>query len=108
VLPDYTTKFAGLNGDYQKPAAAMQQLAQGYGVELVYYPSGPLLEYDPAKVTSPPTSPQELLDWAKAHPNKFEYAQPANSGPGRTLLMGLPYLLGDTNPRDPVNGWPKT
>jgi len=108
VLPDYTTKFAGLNGDYQKPAAAMQELAQGYGVELVYYPSGPLLEYNPAKVTSPPTSPQELLDWAKAHPNKFEYAQPANSGPGRTLLMGLPYLLGDSDPRDPVNGWAKT
>ncbi len=79
VLPDYTAKFAGLNGDYQKPAAAMQQLAQGYGVELVYYPSGPLLEYNPAKVTSPPTSPQELLDWAKAHPNKFEYAQPAKT-----------------------------
>jgi putative spermidine/putrescine transport system substrate-binding protein len=108
VLPDYTTKFPGLSGDYQAPAAAMQQLAQGYGVELVYYPSGPLLEYNPAKMSAPPTSPQELLAWAKAHPGKFEYAQPANSGPGRTLLMGLPYLLGDSNPRDPVNGWAKT
>ena len=36
------------------------------------------------------------------------YARPANSGPGRTLLMGLPYLLGDNNPKDPVNGWVKT
>ncbi len=108
VLPDYTTQFPGLKGDYQPPAAAMQQLAQGFGVELVYYPSGPLLEYNPAKVTSPPTTPQQLLDWAKAHPNRFEYAQPANSGPGRTMLMGLPYLLGDSNPRDPKNGWSKT
>lgn len=108
VLPDYTSKFPGLTGDYLPPAAAMQQLAQGYGVELVYYPSGPLLEYNPAKVTDPPTSPQQLLDWAKAHPGRFEYAQPANSGPGRTLLMGLPYLLGDSNPKDPVNGWSKT
>ena len=36
------------------------------------------------------------------------YARPSNSGPGRTFLMGLPYLLGDKDPRDPVNGWDKT
>ena len=36
------------------------------------------------------------------------YARPANSGPGRTFLMGLPYILGDTDPKDPVNGWEKT
>jgi putative spermidine/putrescine transport system substrate-binding protein len=77
-------------------------------VAVVYYPSGPLLEYNPAKVSNPPTTPQELLDWAKAHPGKFQYAQPANSGPGRTWLMGLPYLLGDEDPKDPVNGWDKT
>jgi putative spermidine/putrescine transport system substrate-binding protein len=37
-----------------------------------------------------------------------EYARPANSGPGRTFLMGLPYILGDKDPKDPVNGWAKT
>ena len=36
------------------------------------------------------------------------YARPANSGPGRTLLMGLPYILGDKDPTDPVKGWDKT
>ena len=36
------------------------------------------------------------------------YARPANSGPGRTFIMGLPYILGDKNPKDPVNGWDKT
>jgi putative spermidine/putrescine transport system substrate-binding protein len=36
------------------------------------------------------------------------YARPANSGPGRTFIMGLPYLLGDSNPKDPINGWAKT
>ena len=29
-------------------------------------------------------------------------------GPGRTLLMGLPYILGDKDPKDPDNGWDKT
>jgi ABC-type uncharacterized transport system YnjBCD substrate-binding protein len=108
VLPDYAGRFPNLMENYQEPAAAMQELAQGHGVAVVYYPSGPLLEYNPAKVTDPPSSPQELLAWAKAHPKRFQYARPANSGPGRTLLMGMPYLLGDADPKDPANGWDKT
>ena len=36
------------------------------------------------------------------------YARPANSGPGRTFVMGLPYLLGDKDPMDPIKGWDKT
>jgi ABC-type uncharacterized transport system YnjBCD substrate-binding protein len=108
ITPDHDAYFPNLDSNYLAPAADMQKLAQGYGIELVYYPSGPLLEYNPAKVPNPPTTPQALLDWAKAHPGKFEYARPANSGPGRTFLMGLPYLLGDKDPTDPINGWDKT
>jgi putative spermidine/putrescine transport system substrate-binding protein len=102
---DYTSRIG--KPDYQAPAAKMQELAQGHGVELVYYPSGPLLEYNPKKVSTPPTTPQELLSWAKAHPKRFQYARPANSGPGRTLLMGLPYLLGDSGKGNPAS-WTKT
>lgn len=108
VLPDYAETFPDLEADYQEPAAAMHELAQGHGVTVTYYPSGPLLEYNPEAVSDLPSSPQELLEWAKANPGRFQYAQPKNSGPGRTLLMGLPYLLGDKNPRDPENGWDKT
>jgi putative spermidine/putrescine transport system substrate-binding protein len=90
------------------PAWQMQQLTKGQGCIVVYYPSGPLIEYMPDKVPTPPKSAPELLDWAKAHPNRFMYARPANSGPGRTFLMGLPYLLGDANPKDPEKGWDKT
>lgn len=108
VLPDYQSRFPGLMSNYQAPAAAMQKLAQGYGVAVVYYPSGPLMEYNPAKVSDPPRTPQELLAYAKAHPGKVQYADPANSGPGRTWLMGLPYLLGDKDPKDPEHGWDKT
>ena len=57
---------------------------------------------------NPPTTAEELLAWAKANPGKFGYARPANSGPGRTFLMGLPYILGDNDPKDPTNGWAKT
>jgi putative spermidine/putrescine transport system substrate-binding protein len=105
-----TDDFASRLGtpDYLPPARKMQELAQGHGVEVVYYPSGPLIEYDPKTVTKPPATADELLAWAKAHPKKFQYARPANSGPGRTFLMGLPYLLGDANPKDPKAGWAKT
>jgi len=104
-LEDYADRIGDPN--YLEPAAEMQKLAQGYGQTIVYYPSGPILEYNPKKVANPPTTPQALLEWAKANPNKFQYARPANSGPGRTFVMGLPYLLGDSNPEDPES-WTKT
>jgi putative spermidine/putrescine transport system substrate-binding protein len=62
----------------------------------------------PTRVSNPPTNTTELLAWTKAHPGRYLYARPANSGPGRTWLMGLPYLLKDKDPHDPVNGWDKT
>lgn len=97
-----------LKNIYLDPAWRMQEMGKGRGVVVSYYPSGPLLEYNPAKVPNPPKNAEQLLAWAKANPNKFIYARPANSGPGRTFLMGLPYLLGDSNPKDPVNGWSNT
>jgi putative spermidine/putrescine transport system substrate-binding protein len=91
------------------PAALdMHKLGKGFGMCMVYYPSGPLLEYMPARVKQVPTTADELLAWTKQNPNRFLYARPANSGPGRTWLMGLPYLLGDKDPKDPMNGWDKT
>ncbi|MFF1399971.1 extracellular solute-binding protein [Streptomyces sp. NPDC058287] len=108
LKPYYPTFFPGLMSNYQTPAASMAGLAQDQGIEIVWYPSGPLLEYDPDRVTTVPTTTDALLDWAKANPGKFQYAQPRNSGPGRTFLMGLPYLLGDSDPTDPTKGWAKT
>lgn len=107
IATDYAARLTNMN-NYLDPAAKMEALAQGYGVVTTYYPSGPLLQYDPAVVTTVPKTPEELLTWAKAHPGKFGYARPANSGPGRTFLMGLPYILGDKDPTDPVKGWDKT
>jgi putative spermidine/putrescine transport system substrate-binding protein len=108
LLPDFEDRFPDLEENYLPAAADMQELAQDQGITVTFYPSGPLLEYDPQAVPDPPTSADELLAWAKANPGKFQYAQPANSGPGRTFLMGLPYILGDSDPKDPGNGWAKT
>ncbi|KVR70239.1 ABC transporter substrate-binding protein [Burkholderia cepacia] len=108
VLPDNAGAFPGVLDRYAPGPRKMQDLAQGFGLEVTYMPAGPLLEYNPAKVSDPPKTPDQLLAWCKAHPNKLIYARPANSGPGRTFLMGLPYVLGDKNPLDPINGWDKT
>ncbi|WP_334011460.1 ABC transporter substrate-binding protein [Burkholderia cepacia] len=108
VLPDNAGAFPGVLDRYAPGPRKMQDLAQGFGLEVTYMPAGPLLEYNPAKVGDPPKTPDQLLAWCKAHPNKLIYARPANSGPGRTFLMGLPYVLGDKNPQDPINGWDKT
>ena len=75
---------------YIPQASKMQALAKDRGVVVTYYPSGPLIEYMPDRVATPPKSAEELLEWAKANPNKFIYARPANSGPGRTFLLGRP------------------
>lgn len=108
LLPEHANKFPNLMANYQPAAAEMQKLAQDHGIEVTFMPAGPLLEYNPAKVKQVPTTAQELLAWCKANPNRLIYARPANSGPGRTFIMGLPYILGDKNPKDPVNGWDKT
>ncbi|WP_321784850.1 ABC transporter substrate-binding protein [Burkholderia pyrrocinia] len=108
LLPDNAAAFPGVLDKYAPGPRKMQDLAQGFGLEVTYMPAGPLLEYNPAKVGDPPKTPDQLLAWCKAHPNKLIYARPANSGPGRTFLMGLPYVLGDKNPQDPINGWDKT
>jgi len=108
VLPDHQASLPGLLDKYAPGPRKMQDIAQSQAVEVTYMPAGPLLEFNPAKVPNPPKSPAELLAWCKANPNRLIYARPANSGPGRTFLMGLPYLLGDKDPRDPINGWDKT
>ncbi|WP_199432819.1 ABC transporter substrate-binding protein [Qaidamihabitans albus] len=107
LLPKHADRLPGMN-DYLEPAAQMQELADDHGVTVTYYPSGPLIEYMPSRVPNPPKNAQELLDYAEANPGKVEYARPSNSGPGRTFLMGLPYILGDSDPKDPENGWDKT
>ena len=94
---------------YHEGALLMQRnFGQKEGVAVVYSPSGPLFEYVPARVKAVPKTAAELLAWVKANPNRFTYARPVNSGPGWTFLQGLPWILGDKDPADPMAGWDKT
>ena len=108
LVTDYGAVLPKLSDIYLPGALKMQALAEDQAVCVVFCPGGPIIEYMPDAVKTPPKTAQELLDWAKAHPKRFLYARPANSGPGRTFLQGLPYILGDKDPMDPKDGWDKT
>lgn len=108
LLPGHAGVLPKLEDVLLPGALKMQGLAQNQGIIVSYSPGGPILEYMPDRVKTPPTGTEELLGWVRANPNRFMYARPANSGPGRAFLMGLPYLLGDADPKDPLKGWDKT
>ncbi len=108
LFPDYASDLPNPEQVLEPGAVKMQDLAENQGLCVSFCPGGPLLEYLPEMVKTPPKTAQELLDWAKAHKGQFIYARPANSGPGRAWLMGLPYILKDKDPMDPDKGWDNT
>ena len=81
ILPDHADTFPGTLDRYQPRARDMQSLAQGNALAVVFMPSGPLLEYNPAKVDKAPRTPGELLAWCKANPKRFIYARPRTPAP---------------------------
>src|SRR3954451_11640577 len=80
LLPNYQEALGDVESAYQPGALKMQRQVGGYALTSYYNPNGPLLEYNPAKVHQPPSTPAALLAWAKANPKRFEYARPAASG----------------------------
>jgi putative spermidine/putrescine transport system substrate-binding protein len=89
-------------------ARILQDEGEGYLLPSVVSNGGPVFIYNPDKVKAPPKSIDEFKAWVKANPKRFMYARPANSGPGRSILSGISYILGDKNPKDPINGWDKS
>ena len=106
LLPDHEKLFP--IDDFTEAAKSHLKEGEGYVIPSVVSNGGPVFIFNPKKVPNPPKTAQELLAWAKANPGRFFYARPANSGPGTSIVVGLPYILGDKDPRDPENGWEKT
>lgn len=109
VWKSHTASLPAAEEIYHEQALMMQRnFGQNEGVAVVYSPSGPLFEYMADKVKTVPKTAEEFLAYVKQNPNRFTYARPLNSGPGWTFLQGMPYILGDSDPTDPMNGWAKT
>jgi putative spermidine/putrescine transport system substrate-binding protein len=108
VVTQYAGQLPKLADILTPMATRLQTATMNQGVIVTACPGGPIIEYMPDAVKQVPSTAEELLAWCKAHPKRFMYARPANSGPGRTFMMGLPYILGDKDPKDPEHGWDKT
>ena len=106
LFPEYDKLFP--KDELTDAGKVLQAEGEGYLLPSVVNNGGPVFIYNPAKVKSPPKSADELKAWIRANPGKFMYARPANSGPGRSILCGLPFILGDKKPTDPVAGWDRT
>ena len=104
-IPNYKTEFP--RDILTDAGKALYDEGGGYLIPSVGNAGGPVFIYNPSKVPNPPKTAAELLAWAKANPGKFMYARPANSGPGRSILQGMSFILNDSKPMDPERGWEK-
>jgi putative spermidine/putrescine transport system substrate-binding protein len=106
LFPTYDKLFP--KSELNEEGKALQDEGEGFLLPSVVNAGGPVFIYNPKKVPNPPKTADEFLAWAKANPGKFIYARPANSGPGRSVLAGIPWILKDKNPKDPEKGWDKS
>ncbi len=106
LFPTYEKMFP--RDELTDAGRALQDEGEGYLIPSVVSNGGPVFIYNPKKVPVPPRTADQLLAWAKANPGRFMYARPANSGPGRSILAGMPFILKDKDPKDPEKGWDKS
>jgi len=104
-IPNYKTEFS--RDILTDAGKALYDEGGGYLIPSVGNAGGPVFIYNPAKVPNPPKTAAELLAWVKVNPGKFMYARPANSGPGRSILQGMSFILNDSKQMDPEKGWEK-
>jgi len=105
LFPQYDKMFP--KDELNEAAKVLQDEGGGYLIPTVVNAGGPVFVYNPKRIPNPPKTAADLLSWAKANPKRFLYARPANSGPGRSIMCGLPFILGDKAPMDPEKGWDK-
>jgi putative spermidine/putrescine transport system substrate-binding protein len=85
---------------------ATASTASGPALPLAAAPGGPVLVRRAG--IAAPRNPAELLDWARQNPDRFLYPWPPLTQGGRCFLGALPFLLGDRDPSDPVDGWDRS
>jgi putative spermidine/putrescine transport system substrate-binding protein len=86
-IPNFEKLFP--RDDMTPAGKALYDEGRDYMVPSVGNAGGPVFVYNPSKVPNPPKTAEELLAWAKANPGRLMYARPANSGPGRSIVLGM-------------------
>ena len=108
LLPAHAKELPALDAIYLPAAAKMQTLAPRPGRRRHLLSLRPAARIHARPREDPAEDGGRISRLGQGQSGRFMYARPANSGPGRTFLMGLPYILGDKDPMDPKGGWDKT
>jgi len=61
----------------------------------------------PEEGAEAPQDRRRAADLGQGEPQPIPVCRPANSGPGRSIMAGLPFILNDKAPADPEKGWDK-
>jgi putative spermidine/putrescine transport system substrate-binding protein len=86
----------------------VQQRLGNTGLVLGTVPGGPMLLHRRSVLPVAPRTAQELMDYARQKPGRFQYTRPGQSRFGQAFVAGMPYLLNDPDPLDPDAGWTNT
>ncbi|MBB6733043.1 extracellular solute-binding protein [Cohnella zeiphila] len=68
-----------------------QTMSDVSNLAIPYRSSAVLLAYNSDKVTNPPKTLDELLDWIRQHPGKFAYNDPSTGGAGSSFVQTVIY-----------------
>ncbi|MCC3372747.1 extracellular solute-binding protein [Cohnella sp. REN36] len=69
-------------------AATMNDVSN---MAIPYRSSAVVLAYDSSRVSEPPKTMDELLDWIHSHPEKFAYNDPSTGGSGSSFVTTVLY-----------------
>jgi putative spermidine/putrescine transport system substrate-binding protein len=68
-----------------------QTMTDVANLAIPYRASAVLLAYNSDKVTDPPQTLDELMDWIRQHPGKFAYNDPSTGGAGSSFVQTVIY-----------------
>jgi putative spermidine/putrescine transport system substrate-binding protein len=108
LLPDYAAKFPNLAGNYQPPAAKMQELAQGQGIAVVFMPWGAADGVQPGQGQAAADHGAGAPRVVQGESQQADLRAAGELGAGQYVHHGPAVHPGDKDPKDPVNGWEKT
>lgn len=78
------SKLSNIGNVMMEPSVMKEKLVPYRGTTVV-------LSYDSAKLPNPPQTWDELVEWCKANPGKFDYNDPSTGGAGQAFVFNAIY-----------------
>ncbi len=106
-IPDYKTTFP--RETLTEAGKALYDEGGGYLIPSVGNAGGPVLIYNPSQ-SAKPAKERRRASWPGPRPIPASLCMRARpiAVPGRAVLQGFAFILGDSKPLDPEKGWEKS